>query len=191
MILDENDPLADSCIFDPSYAVSTISTQNTQEPNLYPSQESSQQEMVYDRSVSQFPSLNTPTTTDDDTSSYHSLMSMYDRSVYDTEFFQYFNDINTDWDDININWDDVLSAIKDKKLKNILVKIIKNKNKKKLIKVIHQYNLEDLLLKTHQLKKHQRDIRINNNYQPVKKTATEYTLAERFKKYPYIRYSHE
>ena len=40
--------------------------------------------------------------------------------------------------------------------------------------------------KTQQLKQHQRDIRINSNYQPIKKDSTAYTLAERYMTHPYV-----
>ena len=192
MILNENDPLADRAIFDSRYAVSNdkemakpltdkemraTNSQNIQQPNLYPSQESSQQDIIYDRSVSQTPTTTTPTTTDEDFSFSNSISDTY--TTTNRSFLHWMDKYERFWE---------LKERERERLKNYKDNPLPRKQKR--VKVIHSHTLDDELLKAYQLKKHQRDIRINNNYQPVKKDSTEYTLEERFKKYPYIRYQY-
>lgn len=169
MILDENDSSADRAIFDTRYAVSNdmrvIESQHTHPPNLYPSAQ-----IIHDRPIPQAPTTTTPTTSDD-----RFYLDYIQYLPYEMDFEEYL--IHKGIEKLKFNQQASAQEIKNRKRK-----------RRELIP-IEEYD-DDLLLKTHQLKKHQRDIRINSNYQPSKKDSTEYTLEERFKKYPYVRYEY-
>lgn len=59
------------------------------------------------------------------------------------------------------------------------------KKKTKIPKRKKKWDDEELRKLIQMLKQHQRDFNINDNFQPYKSTAEAYTLADRFRKYPY------
>ena len=142
-----------------------IESQHTHPPNLYPSAQ-----IIHDRPIPQAPTTTTPTTSDD-----RFYLDYIQYLPYEMDFEEYL--IHKGIEKLKFNQQASAQEIKNRKRK-----------RRELIP-IEEYD-DDLLLKTHQLKKHQRDIRINSNYQPSKKDSTEYTLEERFKKYPYVRYEY-